>query len=225
MGDESSPWDGLAAPGSPVSSVIDSVNSWILDLATSPWVLLAVFLVVWLDGFFPPVPAQALVVAAAAAFAAARNWPMEILLPLVAAAGAVAGDVTGYALGRFLKASHWRVFRRGKGEAALGWAERVFTRSGTRMIIMARYIPIGRAAVNLTAGSLRFSFNRFVRFDAVGGLAWGLFTAVFGAVAGRTTNSPVLNVAVGVVCAIVAGLLVQWIVSRMFSKADPPEAN
>jgi membrane protein DedA with SNARE-associated domain len=203
-----------------VGNAIDTLNEWILGLATSPWVLAAVFFVAWLDGFFPPVPSETLVVAAAAAFASARNWPMEVVLPFVAGAGAVAGDITAYSLGRFLKAGSWPIFRRGKGEAVLHWAERTFARAGGPLIIVARYIPIGRVAVNLTAGSIRFPMRRFLLFDSVAGLTWGTYATAFGAIAGRATDNPLLSVAIGIALALVVGSIVQWLFTRRYGRAD-----
>jgi len=205
----------LAAKSSGIGHAIDTINEWILALANSPWVLVAVLLVAWIDGFFPPVPSETLVVAAAVVFVAAHRWSAVLVLPLVAAAGAMAGDLTAYSLGRFFKAGNWRLFRQGKGETAVAWARRSFAKAGAVLIIVARYIPIGRVAVNLTAGSIRFPLRRFVIFDAVAGVTWGIYSTAFGALAGRATrDNPLFSVVIGVTLSVLVGLLVQRIINR-----------
>jgi len=93
------------------------------------------------------------------------------------------------------------------------------------MLLVARYIPVGRVAVNLTAGSIRFPFRRFLAFDVVAALSWGIYSTAFGVIAGRATDNPLLGVMVGIVLAIVVGLFVQWLFTRRFGKADLEEAH
>jgi len=211
----------LAVADSSLGQAVDAVNAWLLALATSPWVLVVVFAVAWVDGFFPPIPSVTVVVAAAASFAAARNWPMELVLPLVAAAGSLAGDVTGHWLGRFFRLSRWRVFRQGRGGRAFAWVERSFHRTSTSLIMVARYIPTGRAAVNLTAGSIHFPRRHFVVLSAAAGLVWSVYAAAFGSLAARVAwHDPLLSVVVGVVAAVLVGLVVQRLISRRFGRTD-----
>jgi membrane protein DedA with SNARE-associated domain len=79
-------------------AVISSIQDWAVDLASSPWVLLIIFLGATLDGFFPPAPSEAVLVSAAALGASGEGPHLYYLIP-VAALGAFLGDNIGYFLG------------------------------------------------------------------------------------------------------------------------------
>ena len=49
-----------------LSAVVDSINNFILTSADAPWVYFALFAFCLIDGFFPPVPSESLVVGLAA---------------------------------------------------------------------------------------------------------------------------------------------------------------
>ena len=53
-------------------------------------------------------------------------------------------------------------------------------RRGASFIIAARYIPIGRVAVNMSAGALGYPRRRFVGLTAVAAVMWASYSAVIG---------------------------------------------
>jgi membrane protein DedA with SNARE-associated domain len=172
------------------------------------------------------VPSETLVVATGAAFASQGMWPWALVLAVVAAGGAMGGDLTAYTLGRVFNAGEWRFFRHGKGEKAFGWAERTFNRVGGPLLVVARYIPVGRVAVNLTAGSIHFPLRRFAICDGMAALTWGIYSAGVGYLAGHVVgDNPLLGVAVGIALAVSLGSLVQWIINRRLGKADLERAK
>ncbi|MDR0366610.1 MAG: DedA family protein [Bifidobacteriaceae bacterium] len=212
------PFDGLKAGW-------EALNHFIVGLAGSPWALVAVFLVAIIDGFFPPVPAETLVIATAAVYSASGLWWEAVVLWAIAAAGALCGDCIAYTLGRKFNASQWRIFRQGKGHSALAWARRVFARGAAPLLMVARFIPVGRVAVNLTAGTVHFPIRRFVLIDGAAALCWGAYSVGVGYLAGQATGeNPLLAVAYGVVFAASFGSLVQWLVNRHYGKSLPPDA-
>ena len=71
--------------------LITVLNDTVSTLAGSPWVYFVVLAVCLIDGFFPPVPSETVVVAAAAV-SASTGSPNMLLLVAVAALGAMAGD-------------------------------------------------------------------------------------------------------------------------------------
>ena len=77
------------------------LTALVTDVAASPWVYLVVFAVCFVDGFFPPVPSETVVVGAAT-ISVATGQPQLLLLIGAAAAGAVLGDNAAYQLGRML---------------------------------------------------------------------------------------------------------------------------
>ncbi|MDR2564663.1 MAG: VTT domain-containing protein [Bifidobacteriaceae bacterium] len=210
------PW--LADP-SLAESVWHSINQFIIGLAESPWALLAAYLISAIDGFFPPVPAETLVVATAAVYSASGMWWQLLGLWALAAAGAVTGDLVAYSLGRWFNAGEWRVFRRGKGHDAFKWAQRIFARGAAPLLMVARFIPVGRVAVNLTAGTVRYPLRRFVVIDATAGCCWSAYSVGVGSIAGQAVgDNPLLGVLCGIVFAVSLGTLVQWLINRHYGK-------
>ncbi|MFD0534182.1 DedA family protein [Actinomadura luteofluorescens] len=71
----------------------------VVDTAvTSPWFYLALFAVAFLDGFFPVVPSESMVITAGVYAASGR--PELVPVVSLAAAGAFLGDHVSYLVGR-----------------------------------------------------------------------------------------------------------------------------
>jgi membrane-associated protein len=150
----------------------------------SGWAYAVLLLVALADAIVPVVPSETAVIAAGVVAAAG-----ELSLPIVvgsAAVGAIAGDNSAYALGR--RYGTGLVGRLGTGDRMrrrLHWAERHLTERGSELIAVGRFIPGGRTAVTLSAGTLRFPWHRFAIADAAAAAAWGLYAALLGFVGGR----------------------------------------
>ena len=78
---------------------VDVLNELILQAAASPWLLVVMFATALIDGFFPPIPSETVLVAAAAAAVSGGDANI-VLLCIAAALGAVIGDNIAYAIGR-----------------------------------------------------------------------------------------------------------------------------
>ncbi|MGB4136959.1 MAG: VTT domain-containing protein, partial [Microbacterium sp.] len=186
---------------------MDTVNAFILTAAASPWMLLVVFAVAAIDAVFPPVPSETVLVAGAAAAASAGHWPTLAALCLVAALGAMLGDNLAYALGRLIGLRRMRWMRRPRVAAAMEYAQQALARRGATLIIGARYIPVGRVAVNVSAGALGYPWRRFLPVSLIGGATWAVYGAAIGALAGSwLTDQPLLAAALGVVVAVGVGI-------------------
>ena len=190
------------------------MEQWALDLAGSPLVLPVMYLFATIDGFFPPIPSESLVIALAS-LSVSTGKPALLLVILTAAVGAFTGDQIAYTIGTRVTVRSLRIFRSARAQAALDWAERSLTERGASFIIAARYIPIGRVAVNLTAGALHFPRRRFVGLAAIAAVTWACYSAAIGVGAGRALQGhPVIAVVVGVAGGMVVGLLVDTVLSR-----------
>jgi membrane protein DedA with SNARE-associated domain len=196
---------------------MDAVNELIAQAAASPWVYLVVFAVVLVDAIFPPVPSESVVIAGAAA-AAAVGQPSLPLLLLCAAAGAVAGDNLTFAIGRAVPLERLPMLRRPRWRAAFDRARQgVRSRAGL-LILSARYIPVGRVAVNLVAGASGLSRRRFLLLSVLGGSSWALYSATLGVVAGHWLHgNALLAVVVGVAGGLVLGVAVDLVI-RLVSR-------
>lgn len=176
----------------------DAIIDWATDLMSSPWVYLALFAIATLDAFFPVVPSETLVISAGV-FAASQGEPNLLLVILCAAAGAFLGDHVSYTIGR-LGGTRLRDRARpgSKTAAAFDWAESFLHRRGGLVLVVARYIPGGRTAATLSAGTTRYPLQRFSFFDGIAALSWGAYSGLIGYLAGHTVeDNPLLGLAIG----------------------------
>lgn len=196
------------------------LTTFATDLAASPWVYAAVFTVCLIDGFFPPLPSETIVVGAAAV-SAATGGPHLLLLIAAAAAGAVVGDNITYQFGRNLGTTRFRWMRAKRATTAVGWASRGLNRRGALVIFTARYIPVGRIAVNLTAGATGYPLRRFVPLSLAAGVTWAVYYALFGIVAGQwLQDSPLLAIVLAIAFASVVGVVADAVIRRFLARVE-----
>lgn len=199
------------------------LEQWALDLAASPWVFAALFGFATVDGFFPPVPSESLVIALAS-LSTSTGTPLLWGVMVVAALGAFAGDQIAFQIGRAVRIRDLRGFRGRRGQVLLDWAERALRERGAAFIIAARYIPVGRVAVNMTAGALGFQRRRFMLLTAIAAVTWSVYSTLIGIGTGTVLgHSPLVGVVAGVVGGFVIGLLVDWVLRRWL-RIEAPSA-
>lgn len=199
--------------------LLAALNLLVTDLAASPWVYLVILAVCMIDGFFPPVPSETVVVGAATV-SVATGQPHLVLLVAVAAAGAIIGDNIAYQLGRVLGTTRFRWMRTARVAAAVDWARRGLHRRGALLIFAARYIPVGRIAVNMTAGATGYPLRRFLPLSIAAGIAWAAYSAGFGVVAGQWLHDqPLLAILLAIAVAAVVGMLVDVVLRRFLGTA------
>ena len=187
---------------------VDVISDLVLQAVASPWLYLAMFAVAVIDGFFPPVPSETVLVASAAV-AASTGRPDLVALGLVAAAGAAAGDNIAFAVGRRTGSARFAWMRRPRVAGALARAGAALDRRGAGLIVGARFIPVGRVAVNLSAGALAYPWRRFGLLSVAAGLCWAAYSIGIGLLAGAwLKDQPLLSATLGVVLAVGIGLLV-----------------
>ncbi|MCR2814763.1 DedA family protein [Microbacterium jiangjiandongii] len=197
---------------------MEIINELILQAVASPWLYPVMFAVAALDGFFPPVPSETVLVAAAAV-AASAGGPDIVLLCATAGAGAVVGDNLAYLLGRTAGTRRWRWLQRPRVAAAFAWARATLERRGALLIIGARYIPVGRVAVNMSAGAVRYPWRRFLPLSIVASVSWTLYSAGIGLIAGHwLAGQPVMSACAGVIVALLIGLVVDRVAARRRSR-------
>jgi membrane protein DedA with SNARE-associated domain len=175
---------------------------------STPWVYVALFVIAMLDGFFPVVPSETLVITLGV-FAAAQDQPVLGLVIVVAALGAFTGDHISYAIGRRSGARisarlregsrAWRVYER---------VGRMLAERGGLVLVAARYIPGGRTAATLTTGATGFPRRSFTRFDAVAVVSWAVYSACLGYAGGAAfEETPLYGVALGLALAFTITLV------------------
>jgi membrane protein DedA with SNARE-associated domain len=199
---------------------MDFIYDAILTTVSSPWIYLITFAVAVIDGFFPPIPSETVLVGAAA-IGVATGSPNALLLGVVAALGAAIGDNIAYAIGRSIGVTRFRWMRRPRVAAMIGWAERGLARRGAMLIFVARYIPVGRIAVNMTAGATRYPRHRFIPLSLLAGASWAAYSIGIGMIAGHwLEDQPLLGAFIGIVIAIVLGLVVDRVVEGLRRRSE-----
>ncbi|MFG2098192.1 DedA family protein [Streptomyces sp. NPDC048612] len=193
---------------------LDQLTAPLQGMLGSPWLWLVVLLVSALDALLPFMPSETTVVLVAVLIG--PDPPLLALLAGVAAAGALAGDCLGYAVGRYAgpRASA-RLLRGERGRARHLRARARVERHAALLIIAGRFLPGGRVVAALSTGSLRFPLRRFVLLDAVGAGVWAVCSAALGGLGGAAlTDSPAEGVlllsGVGLVAAVCVGGLHRW---------------
>jgi membrane-associated protein len=173
----------------------------------SGWAYLILLAFALLDAVVPLIPSEASVITAGVVSANG-----DLALPLVltsAALGAFLGDNFGYWLGRrFGERAKKRFFHGPRGQRQMAWAERQMRERSGELIIVGRFIPGGRTAVALTAGSLGYPWRRFAVFDAAAAVLWATYAALLGFFGGRAfEHAPWkgLLLAFGLALAVTAG--------------------
>ena len=200
-------------------SWVSVLGDWVLSLVGSPWVYAALTSFAIIDGFFPPIPSETVVIALAS-LSMSTGQPLLWLVALAAAVGAFTGDQIAYSIGRRVDLSTWRLMQGERQQRALARATRALHERGAVYIVAARYIPVGRVAVNMTAGGLRYPRARFSALAGVAAVSWAAYTVAIGTVAGHFFgHAPLLGVVAGVAGGMLLGALadpaLSWLGRRM----------
>jgi membrane-associated protein len=178
------------------------------EVSGSPVTYLVVFVSAAADVLFPLIPSETIVIAASVL--AAQGELLIFLIVPAAALGALLGDNLAYLIGRRLGGPVVRrVLRSDKSLARLEWARNALRRRGPLVIIGGRFIPGGRTASTLAAGTLGMPYRRFILADAVAATCWALYVALLGYVGGAAFEDNVwlpLLIALGVAMMVAAGV-------------------
>ena len=202
----------------------------LLAFSATPLALVALFVCCFVDGFFPPVPSESFVIVMATLSVTGGGAPLWAVA-LVAAAGALLGDRVAYAIGRRVPVDRLPFLRQGVGARTLAWARETLQRRGGAVILAGRYVPVGRVAVNMSAGAFGFPLRRFWAFALLAAMTWATYSVLLGVAAGSALHdSPLLAVVVGVAGGAVIGVAVDAVVrrrgraaSRMAGDASTPQ--
>jgi len=193
--------------------MVEAVNELLLQNAGAFWVIPVMFLFAAFDGILPPIPSESALIGLAAV-GGSTGEPNWLALGAAAAAGAWIGDNGAYLLGRH---GHLDRFmeRTDRRRRAMEWAKAQLDSKGAVIIVVGRYVPIGRVAVNLTAGASHYPRRRFSLLTALSAVMWASWSVALGTFAGSwVQDNPLLAAGLGIGLALVVGLLIERVVSR-----------
>jgi membrane protein DedA with SNARE-associated domain len=108
------------------------------------------------------------------------------VMALVVVAAAILGDSVGYEVGKRYggRLLGSRVFA--KHQDAIASGQRILRRSGGRAVFLGRFTAFLRAVMPGMAGAAQMPYRKFLLFNALGGLIWGLGFTVLGYLAGAS---------------------------------------
>ena len=152
-------------------------------ISGSHWAYLIVLAVVAGDAVLPLLPGETIVVTGGVLSA---SGDLNVFLVFAAGAvGAFLGDSICYWVGRRLGTRAAEKFLRGeRGKRSLEWAERALDRRGKTLIAVARFVPGGRTAVSLVAGTTEFPWRTWMLADLAGVLFWSAYNTGLGRIGG-----------------------------------------
>jgi membrane-associated protein len=149
---------------------------------------LGIFITLFLEsgvffGFF--LPGDSLLFTAG--LLASQHYLNVVGVILISVAAAILGNNVGYYTGKrfgrslFKKdSSFWFSPKR------LDEASQFFAKEGPQSLVLARFIPAGRTFIPIAAGAAKMKYHRFLLFNALGGLLWGVSLPILGYTLGRS---------------------------------------
>jgi membrane-associated protein len=150
-----------------------------------------------------------------------------VVLNLLLAAMAIAGDATSYTIGsrvgpRLFNRPNSRLLKPDHIKAAQDFYEK----HGGKAIIIARFVPLVRTFVPVVAGVAGMGYKRFATFNVVGGIAWvssmtlgGFFLGTVFPELGRHVE----KVIIVIVALSVMPMVFEWLKAKMRAKASISE--
>ncbi|MBV7363485.1 DedA family protein [Actinomycetaceae bacterium TAE3-ERU4] len=202
---------------------IDWVMSVVLHWAGNFWILPTLSLFCFIDGFAPILPSETLIIALASLSHTGSVVPLHWVV-FFAFVGAFAGDLGAYHIGKLLPVHKIPLIRRFATPEALNVARKALNRRGTSYLLAARFIPVGRVAVNMTAGAAGYKLRRFVPTMIVADLLWTSLSVVIGLTAGQFfQKNPLLGMVLGIAAGITIGLIIDRIIGYFYQGKETDE--
>ncbi|HKC77700.1 MAG TPA: DedA family protein, partial [Gaiellaceae bacterium] len=154
-------------------------------VSASPATYAIVFGIVAIDSLFPFAQAEAVVITAAV-LAAQGDLVIWLLVPIVALAGFV-GDNASYLVGRNVGCRIAEKLTRSEHrQKRLEQAQAGIRDHGRLVIVVGRFLPVGRTLTTLAAGTLEMRWRRFVVADAIAAVAWASYACALGYAGGSS---------------------------------------
>ena len=195
--------------------------------AAGPYALPVVSFIIFAEcGLFAILPGDSLLFTIGL-FVARGAIPYSLpVVCLVLTIAAVAGNVSGYWIGRLIGPPLFRP-RRGLIGRILNpkyvtKTHAFFEKYGNRTLILARFVPIVRTFVTLVAGVGKMDFRKFIAYTAIGGVLWACGVTILGYYMG---NIPIVrdNIEAVLILIVLVSLVpmgIEFLLHRRRAKAE-----
>jgi membrane-associated protein len=187
-----------------------SVPGWVVLLVVGVTVFAEDALFV---GFVLPGETVAVLGGVAAKFG---HVPLAGVLAVVVVA-AIVGDSVGYEVGRKVGPRLLRIGPLRNRQEGIAKAQSFLARRGGSAVLLGRWIALFRALMPAMAGASRMHYGKFLAYNALGGICWGVAVVLLGYVAGASYSRIESRFGTGVaivLAALVVIALVVWRVRR-----------
>ena len=152
------------------------------------WALAGICLIIIIETglLFPFLPGDSLLFTAGLFTGTGQiDLPIWAVASLIGVAAFV-GPQSGYWIGRL---SGPKIFRRPDSrffkQAYVDRTHAFFERYGGRAIVMAQFVPFVRTYIPVAAGVGKMPYGRFIKFNVIGALVWGVGVTMLGYWLGR----------------------------------------
>ncbi|MFF6786965.1 VTT domain-containing protein [Streptomyces sp. NPDC012510] len=149
-----------------------------------------------------------------------------VMLAIVVAA--VLGDQFGYAFGRkigpaLFKRPNSRFFKQENAERA----QEFMLKHGPKALVMARFIPVFRTFIPITAGVGRMTYRVFFLFNVLGAVLWSVSLTLVGYYLGQIAfvRDNIEAIVIGIVLVSGIPIIVEGVKMRRRSRAAAREAS
>lgn len=164
------------------------MSDWVINLIDETGYL-GVFMLMFLETLFPPIPSE--VIMPIAGLRAARGGLTLVGVIASGTAGAMFGNLFWYLAARVVGLRRFKPFidRHGRW-LTMDWydvekAERLFGRFGPIVVLVGRMLPTVRSIVSVPAGLLNMRLKTFVIWSTIGTAGWSSALAIAGWALGR----------------------------------------
>ena len=208
--------------------MLDRITDFVLGASTSVWGYLALVPFIIMDAVIPIFPSESLVISMASLLVH-HHRALLVVLFLVAAGSAWCGDNIAYSIGASRVLHESRLLRRPKIARAFEWSRKELVARGDTLIIVGRFIPGVRIAINMMCGVVGYPRRRYREIVAFSSSIWALYCVVVGSLAGAWFEQhPLLGIAVAIAAGVVLGPMIDWVLRRTLLRSQPtpgPDAD
>ncbi|QDP95581.1 DedA family protein [Microlunatus elymi] len=204
---------------------MDALSQFVLAAAGTPWALLAMFCLIIIDGIFPLVPSESIVIGLAA-IGVGTGHPSLLLLGFVAAVAAFIGDNLAYEIGRAVGLRRFRWMRHPRFVKVTDWAAAALQRRVSSAVLAGRFVPGGRVAISLVAGATKIPRTVYRPLTAASSSLWAVYSLVIGTIGGAwVSQHPILGALLAVALGIAIGFVIDKIITLVRRRRDARRAR
>jgi membrane-associated protein len=155
------------------------------------------------------------------------HQPLWVVMLAITVA-AVLGDQFGYAFGRkvggaLFRRPNSRFFKQENAERA----QQFMLKHGPKALVMARFIPVFRTFIPITAGVGRMAYRTFFLFNVIGAVLWSVSLTLVGYYLGQIAfvRDNIEAIVIGIVLVSGIPIIVEGIKMRRRARSAPAAAQ